>query len=66
MTTQTEDASGDSSSKKSYEQPELTVWGSVTELTAAGCTHMGGDTMGGSIEEANGPPDHSSAECDRK
>lgn len=51
------------SSKKDYQQPELTVWGSVAELTAAGCTNPGGDSMGGSIEHASGPPEDTPAEC---
>ena len=45
-----------SSSKKSYEQPELTVWGSVTELTGTGCTNQGNDFMSGSVENGVATP----------
>jgi hypothetical protein len=45
--------------KKEYQRPELTVWGSVTELTTAGCTNPGYDRMHGSVEGAEGPPEGS-------
>lgn len=32
-----------------YSAPELREWGTITELTAVGQTHPGGDTMGGSV-----------------
>jgi hypothetical protein len=63
MSAQAEQTRGENSPKKEYQQPELTVWGSVTELTAAGCTTPAQDGMHGSIEKAGGPPDHASAEC---
>lgn len=56
MSKQDKQARNETSPKKEYEQPELTVWGSVTELTTAGLTNPGGDSMCGSIEQAQGPP----------
>lgn len=35
--------------KKEYTAPELTVWGSVVEITAVGQTNTGTDVRGGSI-----------------
>lgn len=32
-----------------YRAPELREWGTITELTAVGQTHPGGDSMGGSV-----------------
>lgn len=32
-----------------YESPTLEILGTVTELTATGCTKQGGDAKGGSV-----------------
>lgn len=39
----------DDTEKKEYESPNLTVWGSVTELTGVGNTNPGSDFRGGSV-----------------
>lgn len=53
MDTQAEHAPDSTSSGKEYERPELTVWGSVTELTATGCTSIGTDTLDGSVNNSS-------------
>ena len=35
-------------SKKEYQRPELTTWGTVEDLTLTGNTHPGSDGKGGS------------------
>lgn len=37
-----------SEQKKTYSEPELTEWGSVTDLTQTGLTRPGTDTKSGS------------------
>lgn len=53
MDTQAEHAPDSTSSGKEYERPELTVWGSVMELTATGCTNIGQDMYDGSVNKGN-------------
>jgi hypothetical protein len=63
MDTQAEHAPDSTSSGKEYERPELTVWGSVTELTATGCTNPGHDFQGGSMNSGASPGDQANGSC---
>jgi hypothetical protein len=47
--------------KKPYSRPQLKKWGTLIDLTETGCTTMGGDLRGGSVNppgggDRNGPP----------
>jgi hypothetical protein len=43
--------------KEEYDAPELTVWGSVREITATGKSNPGTDKRGGSVNPpGRGPP----------
>lgn len=63
MSKQDKKARNNTSSNKEYEQPELIVWGSVTELTGVGCTRPGEDDMGGSVHRPSAPEGSPGGEC---
>jgi len=60
MDTQAEHAPDSTSSGKEYERPELTVWGSVTQLTGVGDSNPGTDMRCGSIN----PSGHGEESCE--
>lgn len=41
--------------KKPYTAPQLSEFGSISELTLVGATNPGGDTFGGSVTPGGGP-----------
>ena len=41
------------SAKKKFQPPIIVEFGDIVGLTAVGCTHQGGDVMGGSVMHSN-------------